>query len=93
MKNFVIKIYWKIVSSICRFFLSRSTRPQRDFEIKEFFGFSDFAGEPIRCYQCGGNEYEDITTDVIEHIVSEQERKCKNCNFVFGYWSYGNWEY
>lgn len=47
--------------------------------------------EPIKCPKCGSVNYVDITTDRIDLLITEYDRKCADCNHLWGCWSYGHW--
>lgn len=47
---------------------------------------------PTECLCCGAIcDYRDIVVDKIEHMTTELERHCNQCEEVMGYWFYGSW--
>lgn len=59
---------------------------------EEKCGWRAKTGEPLKCYQCGCEDFVDKIEDRINHEVSEYSRNCKRCGSRVGYWAYGNWQ-
>ena len=54
-------------------------------------GYIDIDGTPLKCFECGSKELEDLNYDYIEHTICEYDCKCKNCGQQLGHWAYGYW--
>jgi hypothetical protein len=51
-----------------------------------------FENEIKFCKYCGCLEFVEIIVDSIDYIITEKEIRCKNCDSIVNYWSFGNYE-
>ena len=44
------------------------------------------------CYKCGDSIFYNVIIDEFEHGVCEKEIRCKKCDSLVNYWSYGYYD-
>lgn len=45
------------------------------------------------CPKCGCVDYDTITTDSLDYLVTEFKEVCTKCGQEVGYWAYGHYTY
>ena len=54
-------------------------------------GFIEQNGAPIKCENCGSEDYRLHTTNRMDYIAMEKEAICNKCGHLMGIWVTGNW--
>lgn len=62
---------------------------QREIKVKK--GIIEEDGTPIKCENCGSEDYRLHITDKIDYIVMEKDAICNKCDHLMGCWATGYW--